>query len=207
MKSESVLISIHNVDEMMDEKMNKIVENNIDDLNFIYELDFLGFLEIESKYLQPSIISWLIATLKLVEIQQHIDSIYFKINSNKNLLIACKPSDDDDEDRDLFSHKLTNIFKITQLANDPLCFGYIYRDFDLPNKCCLFAFRSNKVNLVQMLIQVQYKAIKFEQIREKNLIKKFEADFVGEVSVYLKFFLNSYLSTFYMFTLGLHNFK
>ena len=193
-------------EEIDDKKKDNMEENRrksvktIEDLNLIYELDYLGYIEIESKYLQSSIIPWLISTIKLIETNQHVDSIYFKINSKNNCLIACKPTsdddhdesnnDDDDDDDDserseiiIFSHKLTNIFKITQLTNDPLCFGYVYRDFNEPNNCRLFAFRSNKVNLVQMLIQLQYKAIKYKQIQEKDSTKKFETEYVGEVSI------------------------
>jgi hypothetical protein len=197
-----------NSNEVIDDKKKRFVEETrkrsvktIEDLNLIYELDYLGYIEIESKYLQSSIIPWLISTIKLIETNQHIDSIYFKINSKNNCLIACKPpshnnnndenNNDDDSDEDhynerseiiIFSHKLTNIFKISQLTNDQLCFGYVYRDFNEPNNCRLFAFRSNKVNLVQMLIQLQYKAIKYKQIEEKDLTKKFETEYVGEVS-------------------------
>ena len=182
----------------------KRLTKTIEDLNLIYELDYLGSIEIESKYLQSSIIPWLIPTIKLIETHQHVDSIYLKINSKNNCLIACKPpSNDDNDDSDdeyernkddeqvditLFSHKLTNIFKITQLINDPLCFGYVYRDFGQQNNCCLFAFRSNKVNLVQMLIQLQYKAIKYKQIQEKDSTKKYETDYVGEVRLTFRLF-------------------
>ena len=106
MKPISIIISNEDDETQLEDNNTR----RIDDLNLIYELDYLGHLEIESKYLQSSILPWLISTLRLIETDQHVDSIHFKINSKNNSLIACKSSEDEiSEDTTLFTHKLTNI--------------------------------------------------------------------------------------------------
>lgn len=205
MNGASSLLSSSPITANMDKNLIKTITKK-NSINLVFELNYLGYLEIESKYLQRSIIPWLISELKLFELKQHINSIYCVLNANENLFYSLKPgivntnggdfyddymngycdnnanSSEFGDENYIFKHKLTNIFKITQLNNDPCCFGYCYRDLNL-NKYKLYAFRTNKINFVQLLIQLQHRAFKLINDLNKDSIKKFQVDYIGEVSV------------------------
>lgn len=136
------------------------------------ELDYLGFIDVESKYLQVSTIQWLIAQVKLIETHKRIKSVILEVNVRKNSLSVCKKenstsinnSEANDEEKLLINNTLSDIFKLTSLTSDPLCFGYFYRKTTASfNLYTLHAFTSNKSNLAQVLYDFQMQALRIHE--------------------------------------------
>jgi hypothetical protein len=187
-------------------------------LDLVVQLDYLGFLEIESKYLQNATIQWLLAQIKLFEQNKRINSIFIEINVKKNLLIAYKTfkssnslpassshsnnnitsetKDREDQKEIFISHKLTKVFKLTCLHNDQFCFGYFYRETN-NFMYRLHGFYSNKSNLAQTLFEFQNHALKLYEYSDYANTKIFEYKLIGKVQTktekilnYFAFFLN-----------------
>lgn len=59
-------------------------------LDLIVELDYLGQVDVESKYLQVSIIPWLIGQIKLVDQDKQIRSVCLEVNVKKNSFYVYK---------------------------------------------------------------------------------------------------------------------
>ena len=156
----------------------------------LYDLDYLGNLEIESKYLQASTIPWLISQIKLLELNKRINSISIEINVNQNSLITYKndlkskaftlASKEQTKRTELINHKLTNIFKLTQLSFEKSCFAYFYRQ-DASFNYTLHAFSSNKSNLVQALSEFQMNALKLHDNNNTQCEKMFDFKIVNKM--------------------------
>ena len=152
-------------------------------LNLFVEVDYLGYLDIESKYLQASTLQWLIAQVKLLEVDKRILNACMEVNVKTNTIYAYKLTNgsgsyqsrlDESPSRlflansdqtessariELFSHALSNIFKLTYLDNDPNCFAYFYRKNE-SFSYTLHVFSSKKSNMFQVLNDFQKQASK-----------------------------------------------
>lgn len=153
--------------------------NKENKLDLVIYLDYLGYIDVESKYLQAATIPWLIAEIKLIEISKKISPAYMEINVKKNSLNLYKAKSVEKESQCeiILSHKLTDIFKLTCLPSDPFCFAYFYRQENSFNYN-LYAFYSNKFNINQVLHEFQIQALrmheslKFEKIFDFKLVTK-----------------------------------
>ncbi|RNA25400.1 TBC1 domain family member 1 isoform X4 [Brachionus plicatilis] len=155
---------------MISNHLRKSNENK--KLDLVVECEYLGNLDVESKYLTHSIIKWLIAEIKLIDNEKKLKDCFFEVNVNKNNLCLCKK--DDAQRQEIFNHKMSEIFKITYLPNDPVCFGYFYRKNNTSfNYYTLHAFTSSKSNLSQVISDFQQRAIKLHE----NLIYEKLFDF------------------------------
>lgn len=209
---------MNDLDQLNRFKLTDLAKEHDTKLDLVVEVDYLGHIDVESKYLQLSTIQWLIAQVKLIETHKRIGSCYMEINVRKNSLIVYRKrahepnatstngvriqvenghnsfelidvddNDDDFRDRDengdgaveILNHKLSNVFKLTNLTNDPLCFGYFYKKNATSfNFYTLHAFRSSKTNLANVVYEFQMQALKlhenlqFEKIYEFRLVKK-----------------------------------
>ncbi len=179
--------SVHITVDDYDSYINKAKARNPD---LTLELDYMGYLEVESKYLQKSIILWLVGQLRYYELNQHRPSIRCEISAENNLFCGYNSNnrnynsqlaDCDTDEIFLFKHKLTQIFKLTHLIDDKLCFAYFYRESNsLLYK--LYLFKTNKPNMIQELLHFQHKAFKLKQISTNNSsAKSFCVDLIGEV--------------------------
>ncbi|CAF0988440.1 unnamed protein product [Brachionus calyciflorus] len=149
----------------------KFEENKKVDL--VVDCDYLGNFDIESKYLTTSIIKWLIAEIKLIDSGKKIPNCLLEVNITKNNLVMYK-KDDLLQQEIVFNHKLSDLFKLTYLTSDPMCFGYFYRKNNTSfNYYTLHVFKSNKSNLCQVLNDFQHQAIKLHE----NLIYEKMFDF------------------------------
>ena len=158
-------------------------------IDLVVYLDYLGFINVESKYLQAATIPWLIAEIKLLEAEKKIETAYMEINVKKNSInlyrssnavfteSTKRSSDAQTESELILSHKLTDVFKLTSLANDPLYFAYFYRQ-DNSFNYNLYAFYSSKFNITQVLHEFQIQALriheslKYEKIFDFKLVTK-----------------------------------
>jgi hypothetical protein len=156
--------------------------NNESKLDLVIYLDYLGYIDVESKYLQAATIPWLIAEIKLLEFENKISPAYMEINVKKNTLniFRVKNADQNDNSQSgeaILSHKLTDIFKLTCLPSDPFCFAYFYRQENSFNYN-LYAFYSNKFNINQVVHEFQVQALrmheslKYEKIFDFKLVTK-----------------------------------
>ena len=141
-------------------------------LDVATELDYLGSLSTESKYMQASTIPWLIAHVKLLETERRVRPAYMELNVRKNTLalyrIVAFPYSTATGKRTnmqlLFTHRLTDIFKLTSLKSDAACFAYFYRDaaatftYDLHVFSCAL-----KSNLAHTMYDLQLQALKLHQ--------------------------------------------
>ena len=161
---------------MSDKKHSVGHERNRCDL--AVELDYLGCMTIESKYLQHSVIPWLTAQINLFPSNNRVLSSYVEINVKNNSLIAYR-----NQTEILLNHRLTKIFKLCKLPGDQSCFVYFYRkQGTAPTIYILHAFNTNKSNLVECLSDLQKQALnihdqyKFqeEKIYEFKLCAKLE---------------------------------
>jgi hypothetical protein len=179
----SVQITVDDYDSQLSKAKTR---SNID---LTIELDYMGCLEIESKYLQKSIIMWLIGQLKYYELNQHRQTIRCEISAENNLFCGYNNNRSyssymnyENDDIFLFKHKLTQIFKLTHLIDDKQCFGYFYRETNsLLYK--LFLFKSKQTNMIQEILQFQHKAFKLKQSQMNKLATRaFPVELIGEVS-------------------------
>ena len=145
-----------------------------------------GYLTIESKYLQASLIPWLIAQVKLLEADKQIPSCFIEINVNQNQLIGIRHVQKEEGEVkrvEFLNHKLTSVFKLCKLTSDENCFAYFYKQ---PGSTlyALHAFYSNKSNIVQCLSSFQMQAIGIhETLNGYEKIFDFElVDKVNELS-------------------------
>lgn len=146
-------------------------------LDLVVECEYLGSLDVESKYLTHSIIKWLISEIKLIDNQKKLSDCYFEINISKNNLCLCKK--DETCRQEIFNHKISELFKLTYLPNDPVCFGYFYRKNNTSfNYYTLHVFSSTKTNLSQVISDFQQKAIRlhdnlrYEKLFDFKLVTK-----------------------------------
>lgn len=155
-------------------------------LDLTVEADYLGNIEIESKYLQTCVIPWLIAQVKLIESDKRIRPVYLEANVHKNTLSIYKTAKTESNHTNcLFNHKLSDIFKLSCLPNDPLCFAYFYRKSNTSlNVYTLHVFGSNKTNLCQVIQDLQNQALKLHE----NLVfeKLFDFKLVTKVSILIR---------------------
>lgn len=167
---------------------NHLTKNNESrKLDLVVDCDYLGYLDVESKYLTHSIIKWLIAEIKLIENEKKLPGCYIEVNVSKNNLCLCKK--DEFKRQEMFNHKLSELFKLSYLPNDPVCFGYFYRKNNTSfNYYTLHVFSSSKSNLSQVINDFQQKAIKLHE----NLIyeKLFDFKLVTKVKFKSNFFSN-----------------
>jgi hypothetical protein len=152
-------------------------------LDLVVDLDYLGYINVESKYLQLATIPWLISEIKLLEIDKKVESVYLEINVKKNSLYvyklhkSTKQQYTDQEQEEILNHKLTDIFKLTYLTTDKYCFAYFYRQKNSFNYN-LYAFYSNKSNLAQVIYDFQIQALrtheslKYEKVFDFKLVTK-----------------------------------
>lgn len=131
-------------------------------LDLCVDVQYLGCLDVESKYLHSSIIPWLIAQVKLIETDKRIQPALIDVNTRKNTLLVYKHSSMATEE--ILNHRLTDIFKLNILPNDPLCFAYFYRKNNTSfNYYTLHVFYSNKSNLCKVLLDFQTQALKIHE--------------------------------------------
>ena len=152
-------------------------------LDLVVDCEYLGNLDVESKYLTTSVIKWLIAQVKLVDSNKKVSNCFLEINVNKNCLTLNK-RDDILHQQEILNHKLSDLFKLTYLANDQACFGYFYRKNNTTfTFYTLHVFVSNKYNLCQVINDFQQQAIKLHE----NLIyeKMFDFKLVTKVNLFL----------------------
>ncbi len=187
--------------------------NNHDKLDLVlYELEYLGNLEIESRYLQSCTIQWLIAQVRLLELNKRVNSVTLEINVKKNSLLVFKNEmktkhfsltslKESNRRVEFLRHKLTNIFKLTQLANEKTCFAYFYR-LESSFNYTLHVFNSNKSNLVQVLSEFQMDALKIHEnqsIHQNSPYEKlFDFQVVSKVSHIFTTLIFYYLDLFYL---------
>lgn len=151
-------------------------ENKVD---LVIYLDYLGCIEVESKYLQSATIPWLIAEIKLLETSKKISPAYMEINVKKNSLnlFKARSAEQVTNNEIVLNHKLTDMFKLTSLSSDAFCFAYFYRQENSFNYN-LYAFYSNKYNVNQVLHEFQVQALrmheslKYEKIFDFKLVTK-----------------------------------
>ena len=162
----------------------------------LYDLDYLGSLDIESKYLQSSTIPWLIAQVRLLELNKRVNSITLEVNVRKNSLIGfkheLKPKQQfansttnkealtSTKRIEFINHKLTNMFKLSQMQSEKTCFAYFYRQDGGSFNYTLHAFSSNKSNLVQVLFEFQMDALKIHE-HHNQYEKMFDFKIVNKV--------------------------
>ncbi len=70
-------------------------KNAPDKLDLAIQLDYLGYLSIDSKYLQASAIPWLIGQVKLLETDKRIKTCHIEVSVHKNSLCGYKPANID----------------------------------------------------------------------------------------------------------------
>lgn len=166
-------------------------------LNLMIEMDYLGYLDIESKYLQTCTLQWLIAQVKLLELDKRVTNACMEINVKTNTIYAYKLTNDSASQRydhsssrlfldndtadyskvELFSHALSNIFKLTYLDNDPNCIAYFYRKNE-SFSYTLHVLTSKKSNMFQVLNDFQKQASKlhdhlyFQKVFDFKLVDK-----------------------------------
>lgn len=142
-------------------RLSDLIKYKID---LFVELDYLGVLtNVESKYINQNTCSWLIAQLKLNESisQQSIIKCYMEINVKENSAHIFRK---DYERIDLFNHKLTYLYKLSQLKSDPFVFGYFYpTQHDSVTSYDLHVFRSNRTNLKSVLNGFHMQALKLHE--------------------------------------------
>jgi hypothetical protein len=156
--------------------MAKKDENKLD---LCVDLDqYLGTLDIESKYLQLSTIQWLIGQVKLLETHRRIDRVVLEVNVTRNSLCVYKKELGGPREL-VFQHTLSNIFKLTPLNNDPQCFAYFYRkNAGSFNLYTLHAFRSARANLAHVIYDFQMQALRlheslrYEKVFDFKLVAK-----------------------------------
>jgi hypothetical protein len=130
-------------------------QNDKNNLELTVSLDYLGSLDIESKYLQSVTIPWFIGSLLLLERNKRMYSVFMEINVGNNLINVYKK-----DKTQICYHQLSNIFKLSVCKTDSLCFGYFYRENGDSFNYKLYAFYSNKSNLAQVIYDYQMKALK-----------------------------------------------
>ena len=155
---------ISKMNEFFNKTKSKYLTNIDSKLDLVIQLDYLGFLEIESKYIQTHALPWLIAQVKLFEINKRIFNVYLEINVKSNTINCYRSINKDLTNKkstkvDLIEHSLTNIFKLCILPGDPNCFGYFYRVND-SFIYTLHVFRSKQCNLAKAIIDFQSQALK-----------------------------------------------
>jgi len=138
-------------------------QNATDKLDLVIQLDYLGYLTIESKYLQSSTIPWLIGQVKLLETDKRIPACHIEISVDKNSLCAFKPVRSDNQQRTEFiNHKLTSVFKLCRLVNDQNFFAYFYKQIG-STLYTLHTFYSTRSNLVKCISDLQMQAIRIHE--------------------------------------------
>ena len=135
-------------------------------------------MNIESKYLQASIIPWLIAQVNIFS-DKRIVGCCIEINIRKNCLSVYRQSQSNGNRTEFLSHRLTSIFKLCKLANDQNFFAYFYKQ-PASTLYTLHAFHSNKSNLVKCLSDMQMQAIHLHESLN-SYEKIFDFEVVGRV--------------------------
>jgi hypothetical protein len=144
-------------------RLSDLIKYKID---LFVELDYLGVLtNVESKYINQNTCTWLIAQVKLNEsishAQRSIIKCYMEINVKENSVHIIRK---DLERVDLFNHKLTSLYKLSQLKSDPFVFGYFYpTQHDSVITYDLHVFRSNRTNLKSVLNGFHMQALKLHE--------------------------------------------
>ena len=93
----------------------KSISSQIIDL--VVDVDYLGSMDVESKYLQVAIIPWLIGQMKLIELdQKRIKTACLEIIVKKNSFSvyaksASSSSQSININNEILSHRLTDMFK------------------------------------------------------------------------------------------------
>lgn len=183
---------------MFNQRLFELAKKDDNKLDLCVDLDvYLGTLDIESKYLQLSTIQWLIAQVKLVEAAPHarVHDVVMEVNVRKNSLCVYKrpqagsfdSSNNNEQQRNgchtaepLVQHTLSNIFKLTALTSDPMCFAYFYRkNTHSFNMYTLHAFRSSRANLAQVICDFQMQALRMHE--SLNYEKVFDFKLVTKV--------------------------
>jgi hypothetical protein len=161
-------------------------------LDLVVELDYFGNVDVESKYLQVSIIPWLIGQVKLIEVEKRVRSVCLELNVKKNTFYvynrneyyttsssSSSSSSSNGGQNEIINHRLTEIFKLTSLPSDPTYFGYFYRKNNTSfNYYTFHVFHSNKSNLSQVITDFQTQALKlhdamlYEKLFDFKLIAK-----------------------------------
>ena len=149
-----------------------------DKLDLVIQLDYLGYLTIDNKYLQASTIPWLIGQVKLLETDKRIPACHIEISVYKNSLCGYKPTSDCQERDEFLNHRLTSVFKLCRLTNDQNYFAYFYKQRG-STLYTLHSFYSNRSNLVRCISDLQMQAI-----RVHESLNSYEKTFDFEV-VYL----------------------
>lgn len=150
-----------------------------------------GFLNIESRYIQVSIIPWLIAQVRMLEIDKRILTCYVEASIHKNAFNCVKNIFDGNNKRKIkiFSHELTKIFKLSKLPENENLFAYFYKCTD-STLYSLHAFYSNKSNLANYLNELHIKALKLHDTLS-NDEKVFDFDLVSKLEQLSKFEIDS----------------
>lgn len=183
---------------MFNQRLFELAKKDDNKLDLCVDLDvYLGTLDIESKYLQLPTIQWLIAQVKLIEAAPHsrIHDVVMEVNVRKNSLCVYKrptvglfvdsTNNNNEQKRNghtgpLVQHTLSNIFKLTALASDPMCFAYFYRkNTHSFNMYTLHAFRSSRANLAQVICDFQMQALRMHE--SLNYEKVFDFKLVTKV--------------------------
>jgi hypothetical protein len=164
-------------------KLSDLARQDDRKLDLVVELDYFGNIDIESKYLQVSIIPWLIGQVKLIEVEKRVRVACLEINVKRNTFFVYNKSIESGGGpprmNEIINHRLTEIFKLTNLPSDPQYFGYFYRKNNTSfNYYTFHVFYSNKSNLSQVITDFQTQALKmhdnmlYEKLFDFNLIAK-----------------------------------
>ncbi len=166
-------------------KLSDLARQDDRKLDLVVELDYFGNIDVESKYLQVSIIPWLIGQVKLIEVEKRIKSVTLELNVKKNTVYVYNRNDSysssgsSSSQNEIINHRLTEIFKLTSLASDPTYFGYFYRKNNTSfNYYTFHVFHSNKSNLSHVITDFQTQALKlhdnllYEKLFDFKLIAK-----------------------------------
>lgn len=157
--------------------------DNLKYLDLIVKLNYLGCVNIDTKYVESSTVEWLIAEIRFLEVDQRKHMIDAELSLIKNLFTLIERQYDNESTSIVLSHKLSDMLKLGKLSDDSRYFGYFY--IEATGECKFHAFSSNKMNFFHVLRDHHLHASHLIDVLNKKMEerKKFRINFIAEVSL------------------------